>query len=92
MAELFGFRFERMKEFSYINKAEADTINKVILPQILEAGIPPESIAIISPYKAQVDLIKREIQCSEKIKEGIKVESLDSCQGMEFDVITDFTS
>ncbi|CAL2039014.1 unnamed protein product [Caenorhabditis brenneri] len=76
---------------SYINKGEA---RLVILHYIhlRELGIEAKNIAIITPYKGQVELIKqgmanltkdwKDLSCTET-----KIETVDSVQGQEFDCV-----
>lgn len=80
--------FEKSVGFSAVNETEAATIVQNILPQLMEGGLQASEIAVIAPYKSQVALIKEEIENSgNQLFAGIEVATLDSFQGMEFDVV-----
>lgn len=80
--------YEDSDGFSARNKTEALTIVQSVLPKLRSGGIESSSIAVIAPYKSQVALIKKEIDSSQDYQlAGIEVSTLDSFQGMEFDVI-----
>jgi ATP-dependent RNA/DNA helicase IGHMBP2 len=64
------------------NPDEAELVRKH-LNELMEAGLDHESIGIISPYRAQVDVL-REIFSSYK---NTTVNTIDSFQGQERDVI-----
>lgn len=72
--------------FSYRNELEAAYISKEIIPKLLEGGVNSENFAVISPYKEQVKHIKKclTIDIPQIV---INVETLDSFQGKEFDII-----
>lgn len=53
-----------------------------ITDNLLRAGITPEEIAVISPYKDQVDLLDRKIDV-----DGLEVKSVDGFQGREKEVV-----
>ncbi len=65
---------------SRMNLLEADLVIKKV-NELIEAGVSPEQIAIISPYSAQVKLLR------EKIKLDIEIDSVDGFQGREKDVV-----
>lgn len=77
---------EKVDDTSYVNKLEAAYITNEIIPRLLEGGISTEQIAVISPYKYQVNLIKSRLKENLPLAE-LTVETLDSFQGKEFDVI-----
>ncbi len=85
----FDNPYEETDGFSAKNLTEAQIIVQSVLPNILKAdNIKPEDIAIIAPYKSQVALIKKVIdRGADSILEKIEVSTLDSFQGMEFDII-----
>jgi predicted DNA helicase len=55
---------------------------KDIAERLLREGIPPEDIAIISPYDDQVSLIKRMIRV-----DGLEIKTVDGFQGREKEVV-----
>lgn len=65
---------------SRLNPLEADLVVKKV-NELMELGVPPEDIAVISPYSAQVKLLR------EKIKHEIEIDSVDGFQGREKEVI-----
>jgi len=69
--------------YSKHNKGEVELIYVII--QILTKVIPAESIGIISPYRSQVELLRREL--IEKAKFKVKVSTIDGYQGREEDII-----
>ncbi|KYG72659.1 AAA domain-containing protein [Roseivirga spongicola] len=80
--------YERQKGFSIINQTEAQILVQDILPKLLEFGVKDREVAVIAPYKSQVALIKTELEASAKHSlSNIEVATLDSFQGMEFDII-----
>jgi len=80
--------YEDTDGYSARNKTEASTIVQSVLPQLRAGGLQSSEIAVIAPYKSQVALIKKEIDSSQSHElAGIEVSTLDSFQGMEFDVI-----
>ena len=85
----FDNPFEETDGFSAKNPTEAQIITQSVLPNMLEGNsVNPEDIAIIAPYKSQVSLIKRVIEnTGDSDLKKIEVSTLDSFQGMEFDII-----
>lgn len=81
--------YEVTDGFSAKNPTEAQIITQSVLPNMLEGNnVNPEDIAIIAPYKSQVSLIKNVIEkAGNSMLEKIEVSTLDSFQGMEFDII-----
>ncbi|TCC92402.1 hypothetical protein EZ428_11830 [Pedobacter frigiditerrae] len=80
--------YEQNDGFSAKNNLEAESIAESILPTLFNNSVAPQSIAVIAPYKSQVSNIKRYINgaaaCTFK---NIDVSTLDSFQGMEYDII-----
>lgn len=80
--------YEQTDGNSVRNIVEAKTISEVILPQLFEHNISPGSIAIVAPYKSQVANIEHHIRNSTVCNfKNIDISTLDSFQGMEFDII-----
>ncbi|GAA5969525.1 hypothetical protein JCM8115_000418 [Rhodotorula mucilaginosa] len=65
------------------NENEADIVQKYV-GTLISAGVPPTSISIISPYNSQVVLIASSVHPQYP---EIEVNSVDSCQGRENDVV-----
>jgi predicted DNA helicase len=53
-----------------------------ITDNLLQSGMQPEDIAVISPYKDQVDLLERKIDT-----ENLEIKSVDGFQGREKEVV-----
>jgi superfamily I DNA and/or RNA helicase len=80
--------FESGDGFSARNDTEAYCISNLILPKLFENGLDVRNLAIVAPYKSQVSLIKRNLSSANLGYSGeIVVSTLDSFQGMEFDVL-----
>ncbi len=69
--------------YSKHNPGEVELIHVLVL--LLTKIIPAESIGIISPYRSQVELLRREL--IEKAKLRVKVSTIDGYQGREEDII-----
>jgi superfamily I DNA and/or RNA helicase len=66
---------------SHLNPLEADLIIRKVT-DLLEAGLPPAQIAVISPYSAQVRLLR------ERMKQpDIEIDSVDGFQGREKEAV-----
>lgn len=65
---------------SRLNPLEAELVVKKV-NELLEHGVSPEQIAVISPYSAQVKLLR------EKIKQEIEIDSVDGFQGREKEAV-----
>lgn len=65
------------------NENEADIVQKYV-GTLISASVPPTSISIISPYNSQVVLIASSVHPQYP---EIEVNSVDSCQGRENDVV-----
>lgn len=65
---------------SRMNPLEAALVVKKV-NELLEHGLSPEHIAVISPYSAQVKLLR------EKIKHEIEIDSVDGFQGREKETV-----
>ncbi|MCP4158874.1 MAG: AAA family ATPase [Deltaproteobacteria bacterium] len=70
---------------SYKNDTEAFCISEIVIPKLIEENVDKDKFAIIAPYKAQVANIGSKLEKSDI--SGIEVSTLDSFQGMEFDII-----
>ena len=78
--------FETKLEISVRNDAEAQCISQLVVPNLINNGLTSKDFAIVAPYKSQVTNIKKHLSDSAKYNQ-IEVSTLDSFQGMEFDVI-----
>ena len=63
------------------NVGEARLV-RAIAERLLSLGIPPEEIAVISPYDDQVSLMKTMLQV-----EGLEIKTVDGFQGREKEVV-----
>ena len=79
--------YESFDEFSARNDAKAYCISNLIVPKLFESGLTPKDFAVIAPYKSQVAHIKKSLKGNIQNSHFIDVSTLDSFQGMEFDVI-----
>ncbi len=71
---------EKKVRGSRINVLEAE-VCKYIINELVEAGVPESEIACISPYKAQVELLKNIVTRS------VEIGTVDAFQGREKDVV-----
>lgn len=80
--------FETKQGISVKNDAEAQCIVQLVVPKLIEQGLSPKDFAIVAPYKSQVSNIKEYLKNhTSGLYQQIDVSTLDSFQGMEFDVI-----
>ena len=80
--------FETKQGISVKNDAEAQCIVQLVVPELIKQGLSPKDIAIVAPYKSQVSNIKEHLKSGKSGQyQQIEVSTLDSFQGMEFDVI-----
>ncbi|WP_049890980.1 IGHMBP2 family helicase [Methanohalobium evestigatum] len=77
-----NFRENAPKGSTSKENPEEAKIVKNIVDRILNKGINPENIGIISPYDAQIDLLKNKIDFS-----GLEIKTVDGFQGREKDAI-----
>eukprot|EP00850_Spirogloea_muscicola_P021566 SM000254S08792 [mRNA] locus=s254:115750:121317:+ [translate_table: standard] len=70
---------------SLYNDGEAETVLQHI-DSLLSAGVPPTSIAVQSPYLAQVQLIRDQLE-GRPGAAGVEVASVDAFQGRESDAV-----
>ncbi|MEL7835104.1 IGHMBP2 family helicase [Fodinibius sp. Rm-B-1B1-1] len=74
---------ERTKQGSTSKEnPEEALLVKQMVENVLRAGMLPEDISVISPYKDQVDLLDREIDT-----ENLEIKSVDGFQGREKEVV-----
>ena len=79
--------YESFDGFSAQNDSEAYCISNLVIPKLLESGLTTNDFAVVAPYKSQVKHIKKSLKEHNKNSHLIEVSTLDSFQGMEFDVI-----
>lgn len=78
-----GADFQEMEDdasASRVNDAEARFVAKKAA-QLIEAGIEPKSISVISPYAAQVQLLRS------LLPEGVEADTVDGFQGRENEAV-----
>jgi len=78
--------YESFDGFSAQNDSEAYCISNLVIPKLIGSGLTPNDFAVVAPYKSQVKHIKKSLQ-GHNNSHLIEVSTLDSFQGMEFDVI-----
>ena len=88
------FESQHPETKSSYNKEEANLVFKhlkIYLEEINQSGYDlPESIGIISPYKAQIEVLSKMLDSSDfnlEIKNKITINTVDGFQGQERDVI-----
>uniref|UniRef100_A0A1I7YPL5 Thioredoxin domain-containing protein n=1 Tax=Steinernema glaseri TaxID=37863 RepID=A0A1I7YPL5_9BILA len=72
---------ERRYSSSYRNYGEAHIVGKYV-QHLISCGVNPEQIGIISPYRAQVDLLKNIVA-----NPSVTISSVDAFQGQQREVI-----
>ena len=84
--------------YSRMNPLEAELVIKKV-DELLECGVSPADIAVISPYSAQVKLLREKLSKSPAqaavlgggdatlSREGIEIDSVDGFQGREKEVV-----
>jgi hypothetical protein len=81
---------ERREGSSYINGGEAEKMLWALQEVCASGEIGPEGVGLVTPYKGQVNYIKRLIRerpALQKFRTGLEVESVDGFQGQEKEVI-----
>ncbi|MCE9548770.1 MAG: IGHMBP2 family helicase [Planctomycetia bacterium] len=66
---------------SRLNRQEAQLVCRKV-QELLEAGVPPQSIAVISPYAAQVRHLREEL-----FAPRVEIDSVDGFQGREKEAV-----
>ena len=66
---------------SRLNRGEALVVGRKV-QALLDAGLAPEQIAVISPYAAQVRLLREAIRAA-----GLEIDSVDGFQGREKEAV-----
>lgn len=69
------------KQTSFENHFEAEKIDQMV-QELLTAGLTPDQIGVISPYSAQVQLLKKKM-----LGHDCEIASIDGFQGREKEVI-----
>jgi ATP-dependent RNA/DNA helicase IGHMBP2 len=82
-----GAGFEEELEPDGVSKRNVEEARLAIrkVAALAAAGVPPRAIAVITPYAAQVRLIRRELGALDI--EGVEVDSVDGFQGREKETI-----
>ncbi|KAK7251838.1 hypothetical protein RIF29_35399 [Crotalaria pallida] len=73
---------ERRANGTYLNRTEAETVEKIITT-FLKGGVVPSQIGVITPYKGQIEYLVNSYYMSREIE----VASVGSFQGREKDFI-----
>jgi superfamily I DNA and/or RNA helicase len=66
---------------SRLNPKEADLVCRKVR-ELVDARVPPEAIAVMAPYAAQVRLLRERLKVS-----GVEIDSVDGFQGREKEAI-----
>lgn len=77
---------ERTSGKSYRNPAEADIVADEV-EKLRERGVPESDIGVITPYTGQISCIRNALAETDERTRGIKVNTVDSFQGSEREVI-----
>lgn len=78
---------EQAPSQSYYNEQEAGVVAEEV-SQLLEHGVAPEDIGVITPYSGQIGKIRAELAKSSGLDtSAIKIATVDSFQGSERNVI-----
>jgi len=81
---------ERREGSSYVNQVEAEKTLWALNEVCKNDSLQPEDVGLVTPYKGQVNLIKkliRERPSMAKFRTGLEIESVDGFQGQEKEVI-----
>merc|ERR1740121_2179732 len=81
---------EKREGSSYVNPAEAEKTLWALQEVCKNDILGPDDVGLVTPYKGQVNLIKkliRERPGLQKFRSGLEVESVDGFQGQEKEVI-----
>jgi len=81
---------EKREGSTYTNPIEAEKVLWCLQEVSKNGALEPDQIGIVTPYKGQVNFIKRTIKerpSLEKFRRGLEVESVDGFQGDEKEVI-----
>ncbi|CAL5090272.1 unnamed protein product [Urochloa decumbens] len=70
---------------SFYNSGEADIVAQYVL-SLVRCGLPPTSIAVQSPYIAQVQMLRSRLE-EYPLASGVEVSTIDSFQGREADAV-----
>jgi regulator of nonsense transcripts 1 len=81
---------EKREGSTYTNPVEAEKVLWCLQEVCKNATLEPADVGIVTPYKGQVNLIKRIIKerpAFQKFRIGLEVESVDGFQGNEKEII-----
>ncbi len=79
-----GYEYLPHRSTSYANETEAEAM-RIGVEKALSCGLSADDIAVITPYNAQIRLIKKAFE--EVGIEGVEVGSVDGFQGREKEVV-----
>ena len=82
-----GADYQEMQEAdgeSRYNPGEADLVQRKVT-ELIEAGVPAPAITVISPYAAQVRLLRE--QLTAQLAQGVEIGSIDGFQGRENEAV-----
>jgi len=84
--EFCGKGGSRSSSRGLVNDTEVE-ISRFVVNGLLVCGLPPSSVGIISPYRAQVNRISDDPYIKSTIKDGLEVSTVDRYQGKDKDVV-----
>lgn len=77
--------YEKGENGVYYNPCESNIISSYVIPALEESGVIDQyTIGIITPYRGQRNLLRKEIQ-NKTLKNSVY--TIDSIQGSEFDIV-----
>jgi DNA replication ATP-dependent helicase Dna2 len=65
-----------------INAAEVDAVDELVRRYLREYGVPAKAIGVVSPFRAQVVLLRKRLQDT-----GVTVDTIERFQGGERDIM-----
>ncbi|QLD90535.1 AAA family ATPase [Natronomonas salina] len=78
---------EQAPSRSYYNEREAEVVGEE-LERLLQHGVAPEDVGVITPYSGQIGKIRAELSRIDGLDTGpVKIATVDSFQGSEREVI-----
>uniref|UniRef100_A0A8R1HZY3 DNA replication ATP-dependent helicase/nuclease n=1 Tax=Caenorhabditis japonica TaxID=281687 RepID=A0A8R1HZY3_CAEJA len=72
---------EKLEDYSFTNKDEAQVVSDYVLRLIVDLGLDAKQIAVIAPYYAQIEELRRSIRFP------VDVNTVDAFQGHEREVV-----
>jgi superfamily I DNA and/or RNA helicase len=80
-AQIYAPESQKERSKSKHNEREADIVRDVARA-LLDSGLDPRDLAVIAPYAAQVELLRKHID-----REHVEIKTVDGFQGREKEVV-----